>query len=202
MGAVAWEAAASTVWAKNWSGVESLCFAPVRYYSQLSCSILHLWEAPSPSTELLLVCLVSNLERKNTNWHVILEQFSFLVLPHPVSKLHCTEVSVAYSLLQIFRFWLVSMVWNFSVAYYVKFLFFSLVFLCSTYWKEENNQRNVLTQSVVLWPTCFCWFPSHTFFNTHQRANWHKYLVNFQRWTYFLPNLCGNAFNMLWNLCF
>lgn len=119
MGTVAWEGAASTVWAKNWRGVESLCFAPVRYYNQLSCSILPLWEAPSLSVELLLVCLVSNLERKNTNWCVILERF--FVLPHPVSKLHCAEVSVAYSLLQIFRFWLVSTVWNFSFAYYVNF---------------------------------------------------------------------------------
>lgn len=31
----------------------------------------------------LLICLVSNLGRKNTNWHVILERFPFPVLTHP-----------------------------------------------------------------------------------------------------------------------
>lgn len=42
------------------------------------------------SAEFLLVCLASNLERKNTNWQVILERFLLPVLTQPVSKLHCT----------------------------------------------------------------------------------------------------------------
>lgn len=152
MGTVAWEGAASTVWAKNWRGVESLCFAPVRYYNQLSCSILPLWEAPSLSVELLLVCLVSNLERKNTNWCVILERF--FVLPHPVSKLHCAEVSVAYSLLQIFRFWLVSTVWNFSFAYYVNFFFVVLEYFCPAYTEKMRKSKGMYLPKVLYYSQC------------------------------------------------
>lgn len=38
----------STIWAKNSRGTESPFFVPAKYYNQLTCSILPLWEAPSP----------------------------------------------------------------------------------------------------------------------------------------------------------
>lgn len=83
-----------------------------------------------------LACLVSNLERKNTNWHIILERFLFPLLIHPVSKLHCTgahlcclfiasslQVGTSYHSTE-FLFWLFceifTLFFNISVQYLLR----------------------------------------------------------------------------------